>query len=411
VNRFFNEARAATSIRHPGIVEVFDFGYLPSGMAYLVMEFLDGEPLSRRLASVGRLDERTALMIVRGIASALAAAHAKGIVHRDLKPDNVFLVPDVDLEGGERAKLLDFGIAKLADSQRTGEASARTRTGAVMGTPTYMSPEQCRGAGEVDHRSDLYSLGCILYEMLTGRPPFVAEGIGEIIGAHLFFPPDPPRQHAPGLSMQVEALTLQLLAKKPEERIQSASELARLLGQGSVPAMSGSLAAVSTPATLPPTVTGHPSTMTGAPTTLSGAAAESSGVTAKPKRRAGWIAGLLAVAVAGGAAAVVALGGGGGGGGTAPAAAPVTADKAPVANPVEPAPPVEPAAVTPDAGVAEVTADAAAAAPVAADDKASPSETSKTTRTTKTTRSTKKHDRKGTHEGSGSAGPLIETDL
>jgi len=169
VMRFFNEARAATAIRHPGIIEVFDFGWTPEGAAFIVMEHLEGETLGRR-ASRARLRWQSALAIARQIAGALAAAHGKGIVHRDLKPDNIFLVSDPEVPGGERIKLLDFGIAKLA-----GESSATvnvTETGSVMGTPTYMAPEQCRGVA-VDHRADLYSLGCIVFELCTGRPPFV----------------------------------------------------------------------------------------------------------------------------------------------------------------------------------------------------------------------------------------------
>jgi eukaryotic-like serine/threonine-protein kinase len=354
VNRFFNEARAATAIRHPGIVEIYDFGYLPNGMGYIVMEFLDGEPLARRMAQQGRLDERTALSIIRGSASALAAAHAKGIVHRDLKPDNIFLVPDPDMPTGERPKLLDFGIAKLADNQRPGEHSARTRTGAVMGTPTYMSPEQCRGAGHVDHRSDIYSLGCILYEMLTGRPPFVAEGVGEIIGAHLFFPPTPPTQLVPTISAQAEALTMQLLAKKPEERVQSAAELARMLGFGSAPAMVPTVAG---------TYPGQPvATLT--PTTLSGSAgAQQTVPPAAKKSKAGLFAALGGVAVAGGVAIALTMGGGNAGTETeaapkttAPAPAPVPAPD-PVPDPVPvpvPAPDPAPVPVAVDAGVAEV---------------------------------------------------------
>src|ERR1041385_2104891 len=159
VNRFFNEAKATTAIQHPGIVEVFDFGYLASGHAFLVMEFLDGESLARRIKGHGISSEGEAAMLLRAVCSALAAAHAKGIVHRDLKPDNIFMVPDPDAALGVRPKLLDFGIAKLTD---IGLAGSATKTGAVMGTPTYMSPEQCKGTGDVDHRADLYSLGCIL---------------------------------------------------------------------------------------------------------------------------------------------------------------------------------------------------------------------------------------------------------
>src|SRR5712672_2225448 len=139
VTRFFNEARAATAIRHPGIIEIYDFGWTPEGAAFIVMEHLEGETLAHR-AQRSRFHWPAALAIARQIAGALGAAHAKGIVHRDLKPDNVFVVPDPEVPGGERIKLLDFGIAKLATE--TANAAHMTITGQVIGTPTYMAPEQ-----------------------------------------------------------------------------------------------------------------------------------------------------------------------------------------------------------------------------------------------------------------------------
>jgi len=222
VNRFFNEAKATTAIKHAGIVEIFDFGYMTSGHAYLVMEFLEGMPLSQRIKQRGPVTEGEAAMIVRGLCGALAAAHAKGIVHRDLKPDNIFVIPDADSPLGERFKLLDFGIAKLTD---VGMAGSATKTGAVMGTPTYMSPEQCKGTGDVDHRADLYSLGCILYLLLTGRPPFVQLGAGELIGAHLYMKPESPVAHVASISPQTETLVMRLLEKEPADRVQTAREL------------------------------------------------------------------------------------------------------------------------------------------------------------------------------------------
>ncbi|MEO6776787.1 MAG: serine/threonine-protein kinase [Kofleriaceae bacterium] len=144
VARFFNEARAATSISDPGIVQIFDFGHHTDGSAYIVMELLDGEGLDRRLQSNGVLAVGDALRIMRQVCGSLGAAHAAGIVHRDLKPENIFLVRDPEVPGGERAKILDFGIAKLV-----GDTNLKTQTSAMMGTPTFMSPEQCRGAGQV----------------------------------------------------------------------------------------------------------------------------------------------------------------------------------------------------------------------------------------------------------------------
>src|SRR6185436_13348423 len=222
--RFFNEARAANAIRHPSLVEVYDCGTLASGTSYIVMELLEGENLAARLRTVGRLQAADARRIAAQTASALAAAHAAGIVHRDLKPDNLYLVPDERDTALEMMKVLDFGIAKLG--QDSGQIhSVRTRTGSVMGTPAYMSPEQCRGTREIDHRSDIYSLGVILFEMLCGRPPFVSEGFGEMVHLHISQPPPPPRTINPSIPEDLERLILWCLAKEPDERMQTMADV------------------------------------------------------------------------------------------------------------------------------------------------------------------------------------------
>ena len=228
VNRFFNEARAVTSISDPGIVQVFDFGYHVDGSAFIVMEYLEGEPLDRRLARLGKLPAAEALRLCRQIASSLAAAHAQNIIHRDLKPENIYLVHDGEVASGERSKILDFGIAKLSDDN---PGKLKTHTGALMGTPIYMSPEQCRGLAELDHRSDIYSLGCVLFHLLTGRPPFEGEGMGDIIAAHIREPAPVPSSRAPEISPTVDALLLRCLAKAPAERYQTMLELASAIGQ------------------------------------------------------------------------------------------------------------------------------------------------------------------------------------
>ena len=228
VARLFNEARSATAIPHPGIVEVYDFGFLPDHTAYIIMELLEGESLAGTLRREGGVPHRRALQIVRAVCRTLQVAHEHGIIHRDLKPDNLFLVPDPEMPAGERVKLLDFGIAKGAD-----EASqcALTETGVVMGTPPYMSPEQCRGAATIDRRTDLYALGCVLYELLCGRPPFSARSAGEIIAHHLYFRPRSPREHDPRIPRAVEDLVLWLLQKNPERRPGTAAQVAAVIDE------------------------------------------------------------------------------------------------------------------------------------------------------------------------------------
>ena len=221
VDRFFNEARAATTVSDPGIVQVFDFGY-EGDIAYIVMEFLDGEALSSRLKRIGALDPSMALRIGRQIAGSLGAIHAAGLVHRDLKPDNVFMTRDPEAQSGERPKILDFGIAKLGDNSPN---RIVTRTGQVMGTPVYMSPEQCSG-DPVDHRADVYSLGCVIYQMLVGRPPFKG-GIIEVISAHLRDPAPAPSAMVARLPGSVDELVRRCLAKSRDERFASMAELQR----------------------------------------------------------------------------------------------------------------------------------------------------------------------------------------
>jgi serine/threonine protein kinase len=224
--RFVNEARAAASLRHPGLVDVFDFGQ-HDGRTYIVMEFLDGESLAQRLARDTRLPVPIAVAITRQVASALHAAHKEGIIHRDLKPENIFLLADPDAPAGVRSKVLDFGIAKLVNEQNP--RSVKTNSGTVIGTPRYMSPEQCKNARTVDGRADVYSLGCILFEMLVGVTPFDYDTWAELVAAHLYETPPRPRELAPTIPKDVELVLLKMLAKAPEDRQQSMQELAQAL--------------------------------------------------------------------------------------------------------------------------------------------------------------------------------------
>src|SRR5688572_24854569 len=207
IDRFVLEARAVNQIGHPNIVDVFAFGSLPDGRQYMVMEWLRGESLDQRLRrGVPPLDET--YEILASICAALDAAHAEHIVHRDLKPHNVFLSQARGMRPS--VKLLDFGLVKLVGGD--GEGSQRTRSGSMLGTPAYMSPEQARGRG-VDHRTDLYALGVMMFELVTGTLPFVEPSAMEMVMAHLQTPPPSPSSYRAGIPAPLEALILGLLAK------------------------------------------------------------------------------------------------------------------------------------------------------------------------------------------------------
>jgi TolB-like protein len=224
--RFFLEAKAAASIRHPGIVDVFDYGRDDQGSPYIVMEFLDGESLRARLRREHPLPTDLGVALAQQIASALGAAHEAGVIHRDLKPENIFVVRDRESPSGVRAKVLDFGLAKpIARGEQ-----ALTRTGTFVGTPVYMAPEQCRGR-EIDHRADIYALGCVLFEMVCGRVPFLDDTVGELIIAHNSMAPPSPRSLVPALPPALERTILRALAKSPADRQATMAEFAAELGE------------------------------------------------------------------------------------------------------------------------------------------------------------------------------------
>jgi serine/threonine-protein kinase len=225
VERLKQEAIAASSIEHDNIVEVISFDRDADGSVFIVMEFLRGESLADRLER-GPIPLPEALAIAHQIASALGAAHARNIVHRDLKPENVFLARKGDTE---RFKVLDFGISKIKGAEA--EQVRMTRTGQLLGTPLYMSPEQARGEADVDRRVDIYALGVILYEMLTGSPPFEGRNYLELLWKHSNELPVPPKRRNPNVFIpdEVEAVVLRALAKRREERWNSMEEFASAL--------------------------------------------------------------------------------------------------------------------------------------------------------------------------------------
>ncbi len=218
IKRFRREAVAAAKLDHPNIVKVYEAGE-EGGINYIAMEYIEGGSLQRRLTGKP-LDLSTAISIVSQIGSALAYAHKRGIIHRDVKPSNILLTE----EG--RALLSDFGIARVS------EYGGITRTGTLIGTPEYMSPEQAEGE-EVDHRSDIYSLGIVLYQMLTGRVPFTGDTPLAVLHKQIYEKPTSPRMLNPMIPAEVEKVLLKALAKRPEWRYQSAEEMVAAL-QGAV---------------------------------------------------------------------------------------------------------------------------------------------------------------------------------
>ena len=213
VRRFLQEGRAAARVSHPGIVTVLDCGE-DQGTAYILMELLQGESLANRLARSGALSTHDAMEIGRQVAAALHAAHEMGVVHRDLKPDNIYLVPDPAAASGERAKVLDFGLAKLRQAVGSGD---HTQTNQAFGTPRYMAPEQARSAGDVDRRADIYALGCILFELVCGRSPFEGEML-ELFDQHQRKQAPRAQMFATAIPHGLDLLIAKMLEKPPTSR-------------------------------------------------------------------------------------------------------------------------------------------------------------------------------------------------
>jgi tRNA A-37 threonylcarbamoyl transferase component Bud32/tetratricopeptide (TPR) repeat protein len=220
--RFEREAQLVSKLESPHVVRVFDFGKTDDGTPFLALEFVDGPTLEAALAA-GPFAPSRAVDVLVQVLEGLAEAHAAGMVHRDLKPANVVLGPRRG--GGELAKILDFGIARLGDAAGGGDAARLTQVGLVVGTPAYLAPEQAL-ADELDHRTDLYALGCVAYELLTGRPPFVANDLNKVVSQHLTAAPAPLEQLNPALAAERRLcdVVLKALAKERERRFQSAIE-------------------------------------------------------------------------------------------------------------------------------------------------------------------------------------------
>lgn len=263
IERFRREARAAALLRHPNVVGIYDFGEArgEDAPAYIVMELVEGISLRDLIRREGSLAPARVVSLMRDICAGVGAAHRRNIVHRDLKPDNIIVLPPPDAGERETVKVLDFGIAKLRDLQT---ALSLTEAGSVMGTPYYMSPEQCRGE-PLDPRSDVYSLGVMLYEMLTGVPPFIGPNIASLITKHLTEAP-PSISLRPGVSTALDAVYKRALAKDKNIRQADATALSRELQtarEDTTPAPS----AIHTPAPRPPqTAQVWGTTMESAPT-------------------------------------------------------------------------------------------------------------------------------------------------
>ena len=313
VARFEREAQAAGRIGSEHIVEVLDLGTLANGDRYLVMEYLDGEGLGHRIKSRGRLAAHELGPIAHQLMEGLAAAHGAGIIHRDLKPDNVFLLRS---RGGKAdfVKLLDFGISKF--SQLSGDSGfSMTRTGAVMGTPYYMAPEQAKGSRELDHRVDIYATGVILYEALTGQVPFNADTFNELLFKIVLEEPRPLEQVDPSIDRGFAAIVAKAMAREPAHRFQSAHEFQQALGMWGAGHGAQLVGALSPPrpaaASAPNLGTqtrnqGPPTLGTGTPGTWaqSGTHLEASGDALPKKNNAGLFAALVVVGL-------VVVGGGG----------------------------------------------------------------------------------------------------
>ncbi len=226
-NRFDNEARAAATIQSKHAIQIFDHGVTDDGKPYIVMEMLIGKPLDKKLEEFGgRMTLQHTAKVIQQVSRALARAHEKGIIHRDLKPENIFLVKEDDGDD-EVAKVLDFGIAKMKANPGEMGVSSSTKTGAVLGTPFYMSPEQARGLRTIDHRTDIWSLGVIVFRCVTGKLPFDGESVGDLLVKICTSPVPVPSHVLPGLPPAFDVWFMRAMEREPDRRFSNVQEMSR----------------------------------------------------------------------------------------------------------------------------------------------------------------------------------------
>jgi len=227
-SRFDKEAKAAATIQSKHAIQIYDHGVTDDGKPYIVMELLTGEPLDKRIERLGQLTLQDTARILQQVSRGLARAHERGIVHRDLKPENIFIVRNTD-DDEEVAKVLDFGIAKIQNGPDSPGITSSTKTGAVLGTPFYMSPEQARGLRNVDHRTDVWSLGVIAFKCVSGRLPFDGESVGDLLVKICTAPVPIPSHTVPGLPQAFDTWFMRALEREPERRFANVTELSEHL--------------------------------------------------------------------------------------------------------------------------------------------------------------------------------------
>jgi serine/threonine-protein kinase len=307
--RFVTEARAAATIQSKHAIQIFDHGVTEAGRPYMVMELLVGEPLDKRIERLGTLTLRDTARVIGHVCRALQRAHDAGIIHRDLKPENIFLVRTPD-DDDEIAKVLDFGIAKIKAPVGGEGLSSSTKTGAVLGTPYYMSPEQARGLRNIDHRSDLWSLGVIAHKCVTGVLPFEGESVGDLLVKICTGPVPTPSVTVPGLPASFDAWFAHALEREPAQRFRTASELADALSMAAGLSARGATSSHDGPRMFsgaPHSTAASPSNATPAPVAGVTSAPFTTGAASPARASRGVILAVAAAALVGGSIGVFAV--------------------------------------------------------------------------------------------------------